>query len=198
MTTKGIGEALFTFSYFRLYSGVCAIIKLEIFGAGIQQLGYQILNSLLKKFQEFKIIFILFLYLKLKQLSMKRSVKEKLRPVVAILAVCSFVMYSFVGVSESTMVDEEVTVTGEVLDMNCYMSGEKHGPAHKQCAQGCLSGGAPMGLLTKDKKVYLLTKNNANADAYKTLQGKAAEEVTVTGTLQEKGGVTAIVVSSVK
>jgi len=129
---------------------------------------------------------------------MKRSVKEMFKPVALILAICSLAMFSFVGVNVSNTIDEEVTVTGEVLDMNCYMSGEKHGPAHKQCAQGCLSGGAPMGLLTKDKKVYLLTKNNASADAYKTLQGKAAEEVTVTGTLQEKGGVRAIVVNSVK
>ena len=127
---------------------------------------------------------------------MKLSEKKMIRPLVIVMTICSLALFSFVGVN--TYSAEEVTVTGEVLDMNCYMSGEKHGPAHKQCAQGCLSGGAPMGLLTKDKKVYLLTKDNANAEAYKTLQGKAAEEVTVTGTLQERGGVAGIVVSSVK
>jgi len=130
---------------------------------------------------------------------MKFSEKKLINPMIALMVIFSMAMFSFVGINDNNeRLAEEVTITGEVLDMNCYMSGEKHGMAHQKCAQGCLSGGAPMGLLTKDKKVYLLTKNNAKADAYTTLQGKAAEEVTVTGTLHERGGVAAIVVSSVK
>ena len=131
---------------------------------------------------------------------MKFLDKKPINLMIALMVISTLAMFSFVGVNDDSKdkLAEEITVTGEVLDMNCYMSSEKHGMAHQKCAQGCLSGGAPMGLLTKDKKVYLLTKNNAKADAYKTLQGKAAEEVTVTGTLQQRGGVTAIVVNSIK
>ena len=85
------------------------------------------------------------------------------------------------------------TLTGELLDLACYVGHEAKGEKHKSCAQACISGGAPMGLLTADGKVYLLVENHELKKPYEDLKTKAAEQVKVTGTVQERGGLPAIV-----
>jgi hypothetical protein len=90
------------------------------------------------------------------------------------------------------------TITGEVLDMACYMKSGAHGDGHKECAAGCIKGGSPMGILTSDNKVYLLVENHDKADAYAEAKKHAGEQVTVTGTLSEKNGINAIIADDVK
>ena len=58
------------------------------------------------------------------------------------------------------------TISGEIVDMACYMSGEEHGAKHAKCAGMCLTGGAPMGVLTKDGELYLVVANHADEKAY--------------------------------
>ena len=93
--------------------------------------------------------------------------------------------------------DEPKTVTGEILDMKCYMTSGAHGADHKDCASSCLSRGEPMGVLTDDGKVYLLIKGKDSA-AFEEAKKHAGDMVTVTGTLSEKGGVQALIVTEVK
>jgi len=93
---------------------------------------------------------------------------------------------------------ESKTVTGEVLDLACYAAHEAKGEKHKSCAQACVQGGAPVGLLTADGHVYLLVENHDAKKPYEELKTKAAEQVKVTGTFFERGGLPAIVVASVE
>jgi len=94
--------------------------------------------------------------------------------------------------------DDPKTVTGEILDMKCYKAGGKHGEAHKECAAKCIKGGSPMGILTEDGKVYLLIEGKENADAYNNAKKFAGEKVTLTGTVSEKDGEQALIVTEVK
>ena len=93
---------------------------------------------------------------------------------------------------------KSMTVTGEVLDLACYMAHEGKGEKHKSCAQACIKGGAPIGVLTADGQVYLLVEDHSAKQPYETLKTKAAEQAKVTGTLQERGGLRALVVASVQ
>ena len=93
--------------------------------------------------------------------------------------------------------DDSKTVTGEILDMKCYMSSGAHGDGHKDCSVTCIKGGAPMGVLTDDGKVYLLIAGK-NSDAYDDAKKHAGEKVIITGTVSEKGGVQALIVTEVK
>src|SRR5262249_35024672 len=52
---------------------------------------------------------------------------------------------------------QEIVVTGEVLDMTCYIADNLSGPDHAKCARDCIRSGLPAGLKAKDGKVYLLT-----------------------------------------
>ena len=55
---------------------------------------------------------------------------------------------------------KRVTVTGEVIDSWCYISGIMFptGTAHHQCALWCAAGGIPVGILGDDGTVYLVLK----------------------------------------
>lgn len=71
-----------------------------------------------------------------------------------------------------------ITVTGEILDLACYVAHGAKGPQHQKCAAKCAEQGQPIGLLAQDGKVYILFADHADSSAYekaKTLAGKNAE-----------------------
>lgn len=112
----------------------------------------------------------------------------------AVLATISFCLFAFGANAQ----DESKTVSGEVLDMACYMAKGAHGEKHKGCAAACIKGGAPMGLLTSDGKVYLLVENHNKKEAYAKIKDRAGEKITVKGTASAKGGVQGLIVDELK
>ena len=94
--------------------------------------------------------------------------------------------------------NDDKTVTGEILDMKCYKASGAHGEGHKECAAKCIKGGSPMGILTDDGKVYLLIEDSKNSDPYNDAKKFAGEKVTLTGTVSEKDGEQALIVTEVK
>ncbi|MDO1444946.1 hypothetical protein Q0590_01720 [Rhodocytophaga aerolata] len=93
---------------------------------------------------------------------------------------------------------KETSLTGEVLDLSCYMKSGAKGPEHKSCATGCLKNGNPVGLLASDGKVYLVVEDHKNADPYKELITHPAEQVKLTGTLQTRNGMPGLVLSKME
>jgi len=81
----------------------------------------------------------------------------------------------------------EVTVTGEVLDMACYLDHGAHGAKHADCAKKCISSGLPVGLKGTDGKTYLLIGEHMPAND--ELAQHAAETITVRGKLVERDGI---------
>jgi hypothetical protein len=98
----------------------------------------------------------------------------------------------------SKSASKAITVTGEIVDLGCYVGHGAKGEKHKECASKCIAGGMPIGLLTPKGKLYILTPNHDDADAYAKSKDLAASMVTITGTLMERGGVSAIDVTEVK
>ncbi len=91
-----------------------------------------------------------------------------------------------------------VTLKGEIVDMGCYLGHEAKGEKHKSCATKCIAGGMPMGLLTADNKLFLLTLDHDNADPYNQAKNLAGDQVELTGTVMERGGMRALDVTAVK
>jgi hypothetical protein len=112
----------------------------------------------------------------------------------------SLLLIAFVSVAAHAQQSPSstTTITGELLDMACYMKSGAHGDGHKDCATMCIKGGSPMGILTSDNKVYLLVENHDKAAAYAEAKKHPGEQVTVTGTISEKNGVNAIIADDVK
>ncbi|MBI3586995.1 MAG: hypothetical protein HY088_07700 [Ignavibacteriales bacterium] len=95
----------------------------------------------------------------------------------------------------------EVSVTGEVIDTKCYLTGMMGGKGaeHEACAIACMKGGLPVGILEeKTGKVYILAPEKGTKGANETLLPYAAKTVTVKGKIMEKGGAKVLLYSSVE
>lgn len=90
------------------------------------------------------------------------------------------------------------TVTGEVVDMGCWLGHAARGKDHISCATKCLNQGMPVGLLTSNGTLYLVTLDHDNADPYNSLKDMAGKDVSITGELLSRSGVKAIEASKVQ
>lgn len=93
---------------------------------------------------------------------------------------------SVIGAAAGTTEGLTVTVTGEVLDMACYIASNLSGPDHADCARTCIKKGLPVGIKGPDGKAYLLV--GANEPLNNQLADYAAKTVTVKGVIRERDG----------
>ena len=80
---------------------------------------------------------------------------------------------------------ETKTITGEVVDLMCYLDHGAKGEKHKGCAEKCIKGGGPVGLLSGDQ-LYLVIGEHKPMN--EELASKAAETVTLKGKVVERNG----------
>ncbi len=83
--------------------------------------------------------------------------------------------------------DSFQSVTGEVVDMMCYLDHGAKGDKHAGCAKGCISKGGPVGILTKDDQLYLVIGDHKPANDM--LAPYAGKSITVKGKVVERNGV---------
>lgn len=93
---------------------------------------------------------------------------------------------------------EEITVSGEVLDMACYIGHGAKGAEHKKCAVKCAQMGQPVGLLAADGKVYLLIADHVDQAPYVKARTLAGDQVTIKGEVDTKDGISALTVKEIK
>ena len=96
---------------------------------------------------------------------------------------------------------KDVTVTGEIIDLKCYIQGMMGGKGedHKQCAIDCIKGGLPVGILDdKSDKAYLVVPKAGMKGANEELLPFAAQKVKLTGTFAEKGGQKVLIYTKVE
>ena len=95
------------------------------------------------------------------------------------------------------------TVTGEVVDVSCYLQLGKRGPAHVPCGTKCINNGQPIGLLDASDNLYMLfaEEHDPRRDGQVTLKDAflpyLAKQVTVNGMETNlKGGIRALYVEA--
>jgi len=76
-------------------------------------------------------------------------------------------------------------IKGEVVDLMCYLDHGAKGEKHKGCAETCIKGGGPVGLLSGDQ-VYLVVGDHKPLNA--ELASKAGQEVTLKGQIATRSG----------
>lgn len=95
-----------------------------------------------------------------------------------------------------------VVLTGEVVDLSCYLQLGKKGEAHKACGAKCVAAGEPAGLLTKSGKVYLLMaeQHHPRRDGQVSLAAEMASQmgqtITVSGMLVKNGGIPTVFIEA--
>jgi hypothetical protein len=84
------------------------------------------------------------------------------------------------------------TLTGELVDMACYLNEGAKGADHQECASMCAKDGIPVGLLTGDGKLYaLIVPPSALASVMASqaeVTGSVRGEMIVPDTLKVKKG----------
>ena len=93
---------------------------------------------------------------------------------------------------------QEQTLTGEVVDVFCYLSHDREGlgSKHANCAKHCIQQGLPVAIKVEDV-LYLATMADHTA-ANATLADWAGQRVTVRGAVMEKDGQHVVAISRVE
>jgi len=94
------------------------------------------------------------------------------------------------------------TVTGEIVDVSCYMQLGKRGEAHVACGTKCIMNGMPIGIVDADDNLYVLfpeehhPRRDGEVGLAKVLVPYLAKTVTVTGMMTEMKGYHALFIQA--
>ncbi len=91
------------------------------------------------------------------------------------------------GDKENLAAGETKKITGEVVDMACYVDHGSTGEKHADCAKKCITSGLPVGLKADDGKTYLLIGDHKPLNA--ELAEYAAKKITVEGKVASRDGI---------
>jgi hypothetical protein len=81
-------------------------------------------------------------------------------------------------------------LTGEVVDITCYLDHESKGEKHSACARKCIESGMPVGLLAGGKLYAVIVSSHESPNA--KLAPYAGKLVTITGKVLQRDGLRAI------
>jgi len=104
------------------------------------------------------------------------------------------------AVDKKALEGKQTTITGEIVDLSCYLQLGKHGESHASCGSKCIAAGEPIGIVTKSGEVYLAMaeEHDPRRDGKTTFRKAAtdhfAKVMTVTGTTTTVNGVKTIYV----
>jgi hypothetical protein len=92
-----------------------------------------------------------------------------------------------------------VTVKGYVLDSACAFTKDLAKPISKQCATSCANAGSPLVILADDGTIYWpIADTTPSSGQNAKLLPFAAEKVTVSGKVYQRGGSKAIVIEKIE
>ena len=114
------------------------------------------------------------------------------RPTVVKIAVVTTFIAALAVAQEQHSADTAASkeLTGEVVDMTCYVDhnavGEKHGQA---CGAKCVKSGGPVGIVSDGKAYLVVGEHKPMNDQLAEYCGKT---ITLKGKLAERGGIAMI------
>lgn len=92
-----------------------------------------------------------------------------------------------------------MVIRGEVVETACYVMGGRRGEEHRECGIACARAGQPLGILDeKTKTMLFLVLDRRTHEPSNPLLEHIAARVEVRGHRVERGGISGIVVESVK
>ncbi len=116
--------------------------------------------------------------------------------VIAMLGIMSIVAIAAADEAKKEEAAKPTTLTGEVIDLSCYMGHGAAGMDHAKCAQGCITKGMPVGFLTTDGIMYVILGPN-HEPANKQVVDFAGKKSTITGTVKDAKGLKTIELASI-
>lgn len=100
--------------------------------------------------------------------------------------------------AQEKKMNKEMTISGEVVDVACYLAGDAKGPEHVACATACAKAGGALGILTADGKLYVsLLPDDHKKSPNHLLMDFIGKNVEAKGYVRVKGGVNGLMIRSV-
>lgn len=133
-----------------------------------------------------------------KEKSVRHHPIQSRRTIMNRLFLAGIVALSFLMFPSSAAADEAVTLTGEAVDISCYMAG-KSGEGHAGCASACAAKDQPIGFVVgegEEKVLYLVLGSGSEAPK-DLLSAHMGKQIKVTGEASKKEGLNVLKVSSV-
>ncbi len=112
---------------------------------------------------------------------MKMTKNTNLKAGAALIVAASLIAPAWIARAEGTK-----TVTGEVVDLMCYLDHGAKGQKHADCAETCIKAGGPVGLLTKQDQLYMLIGDHKPLNDQ--VASRAGKTITVKGKVVERNG----------
>src|SRR5881296_2035088 len=96
----------------------------------------------------------------------------------AVLACCALPL---AAQGHAMTAGDEMTITGQVVDLNCNTTNGASGAGHKACADACAKSGVPLGILSSDGTMYVPVSSKPGDPQNAKLAAFTEGKVKVTG-----------------
>ncbi len=115
----------------------------------------------------------------------------------ALLATCTLPLSAQQAAAAPSPTANDVTITGQVIDMNCYTTMGASGAGHKTCATACAKAGVALAILSSDGNIYMPVSSKPGDPQNSRLEPFAEGKVKVTGTHRMAGGMHTIEIKTI-
>lgn len=112
-----------------------------------------------------------------------------LKIAVAATFIAALAVAPLASAQEPSKEKAEKEVTGEVVDMMCYVDHGATGDKHASCAAKCIKGGGPVGIRSESKTYLVVGDHKPMNDQLAEYAGKT---VTLKGKIADKDGISMI------
>jgi type 1 fimbria pilin len=93
---------------------------------------------------------------------------------------------------------DKVTLTGQVIDVNCFTAHQLQGAQHKACATACANKGVSLAVLSSDGTIYMPVSSKPGDPQNPRLMQFTEGKVKVTGTHRMVNGLHTIEIETVE
>ena len=117
---------------------------------------------------------------------------KKILATTALLAICALPL----AAQQAAAPASDVTLTGQVVDMNCFVTMGASGAGHKTCASACAKAGVALAILA-DGNIYMPVSAKPGDPQNSRLEPFAEGRVKVTGTHRMANGIHTIEIKTI-
>jgi hypothetical protein len=115
----------------------------------------------------------------------------------ALLAICALPLSAQQAAAAPAQAANDVTITGQVVDLNCYTTMGASGASHKTCAVACAKAGVALAILSSDGNLYMPVSAKPGDPQNSRLEPFAEGKVKVTGTHRMSSGMHTIQIKTI-
>ena len=119
---------------------------------------------------------------------------KRILAMTAVLAICALPL---AAQQPAATAGNDMTLTGQVIDMNCYTTMGASGAGHKNCALACAKAGVGLAILGSDGNIYVPVSAKPGDPQNARLEPFAEGRVKVTGTHRMVGGMHTIEIKTI-